>query len=105
MAISLLCRKKRKEKERRRPPPLRKAFQRGSNYATYTSHGQMARLAMQTQEDLDSVISGEGVSRPRTRELSTTGEEIKADLCPVGITISSETQRTHVGTITRRGHT
>lgn len=32
-----------------------------------------------------------GTSGPRTRELSTTEEEIRLDLWPVGITISQET--------------
>lgn len=57
-------------------------FQRDSNHAT---HGQMAYLAMPPQEDLSSAVSEEGASRPRTRELSTTEEEIKPDLCPVEI--------------------
>lgn len=66
----------------------------------------MAYLAMQPQEDLSSAVSEEGASRPRTRVLSTTEEEIKPDLCPVEITISSETRMNTCGNdYPERSHT
>lgn len=55
---------------------------------------------------MSSVVSEEGASRPRTRELSTTEEEIKPDLCPVEITISSETHTNTCGNDSpERSHT